>query len=151
MFIVIKSVIIPSWDLLRLQGLPLICASTCCKAGFRFSFGSCRRSHGLNDWRYVLESVGNKLRLVGLVRMKSEKSLCNRWMHVWAATTVNAKGLCTSVAVHNRVGCIAVALLIVRSVLCFQHYTTFSLSTPFNSFEKFKLTNAHWHHEKATN
>ena len=69
-------------DPLRLQGLPLMRASTCCKAVFRSSFGLCRRSQGLDDRRYVLESVGNKLNLVGLVQTRSEKSLCNRWMRV---------------------------------------------------------------------
>ena len=80
-------------DLLRLQGLPLICASTCCKAVFRSSFGPCRRSQDLDDRRHVLKSVGSKLILVGLVQMKNEKPLCIRWMRVWAATPVNAKCL----------------------------------------------------------
>ena len=80
-------------DLLHLQGLALICASTCCKAVFRSSFGPCRRSQGLGDRRYVLESAGNKLNFVGLVQMKTEHSLCDRWMRVWAAIPVNAKGL----------------------------------------------------------
>ena len=36
-------------DLLRSQGLLTMCASTCCKAFFRSSFGLCRRSQGLDD------------------------------------------------------------------------------------------------------
>ena len=52
-----------------------------------------RRFQGLDDRKYVLESVGNKLNLVDLVQTKSEKSLCNRWMRVGAVTPVNAKGL----------------------------------------------------------
>ena len=80
-------------DLLHLQGLQFIRAFTSCKAVFRSSFGPCRRSQGLDDRRYVLESIGNNLNLVGLVQVKSEKSLCNGWMRVWTATPVNAKGL----------------------------------------------------------
>ena len=61
-------------DLLHLQGLSLICASTRHKVVFHTSFGSCRPSQGLDDRSYVLESVGNKLNLGSLVQMKSENS-----------------------------------------------------------------------------
>ena len=80
-------------DLLHLQGLPLMLASTCCKAIFRSSFAPSRRDLACCQRIPMLIFYRRDLENDGTVQMKCEKPLCCGWMHISTATPVNAKGL----------------------------------------------------------
>ena len=86
----------PPIDLLHLQGLPLILASTCDKAIFRSLFGPSRRDLACcqrNPKHIFYEFYRQDLEKDDMVQMRSEKLLCSRWMRIWTASPVNAKGL----------------------------------------------------------
>ena len=78
--------------------------------------------------------------LVGLVQMKSEKSLCNRSMRVWAATPVNAKGL---------IRCMHFLLALLSSFFLHHHNSTWKVIGEVTKFcsavksKKIKLREIH--------
>ena len=80
-------------DLLHLQGLPFILASTCCKAIFRSSFGPSRRDLAGCQRIPIHIFYRRDLENDGMVQMKCEKPLCGGWKRISTSTRVNAKGL----------------------------------------------------------
>ena len=73
--------------------MPLILASTCCKAIFRSLFGPSRRDLACCQRIPIHIFYRRDLEIDGMILMKCEKPLCGGWMRISTATPVNAKGL----------------------------------------------------------